>query len=148
MGERFRALWNDHKFDQPRLRCGRNEGYGRFRYVRLNVFHQHHQQPVCNICGQIKPLVYGLFFAILTRVANHHLARRCVERCLRRMFKRRAFLDEVIAQKPEAAALRKYSGIVIHGAIFEAEKHTAGYAITLGYLCDLTVCKELAFHST
>src|SRR5439155_10638361 len=97
---------------------------------------------------QIKPLVYGLFFAILTRVANHHLARRCVERCLRRMFKRRAFLDEVIAQKPEAAALRKYSGIVIHGAIFEAEKHTAGYAITIGYLSDLTVCKELAFHVT
>jgi hypothetical protein len=24
----------------------------------------------------------------------------------------------------------------------------AGYVITLGYLCDLTVCKELAFHST
>src|SRR5207249_2248105 len=29
MGERFLALWNDRKFDQPRVRYSRNEGYGR-----------------------------------------------------------------------------------------------------------------------
>src|SRR5438552_4360030 len=81
MGEWFPAFWNDHKFDQPRARCGSNEGYGRFRYVRLNVFHQRQQQAVGNICRQVKPLVYLLFFAVIIREAHRALAGRYIDQC-------------------------------------------------------------------
>src|SRR5205085_10906573 len=50
----------------------------------------------------------------------------------------------MVAQKPEAATLRKDSLVVIKRTIFEAENQMAGNAITLCDLCHLAVGEALA----
>src|SRR5438128_1337940 len=54
----------------------------------------------------------------------------------------------MVAQKPEAAVLRKYGFVVIERAIFETEDEMAGDAIPLCNLCHLTVGEVLACKGT
>src|SRR5205823_2623882 len=87
----------------------------------------------------------NFLFAIALRIANLDLACRSVNQGIHRSGEGWAFLDEMIAQEAECAALRELSRVFIGRTILEAKGQMGGYAIPLCLLSQLTIGEGLAF---
>ena len=109
----------DDKFHQPRLRCDYHHGdccYG--RGGRQVLEHDGHQ-PIRQIRWQIEMIGLDLFLPILSCGMHRDFSGLGVNQHIRRMRKGRSFLDVVVADQLEGAALREACRLIVNRAVFE-----------------------------
>jgi hypothetical protein len=77
--------------------------------------------------------------AAVVRIVNGYLAGGTIYCNIHRNLKRGTFLYEVVAQKPEGAALRKNRSFLLSRTIFEVKYKTCSHALAANNLRQVTV---------
>src|ERR1700693_3057515 len=81
---------------------------------------------------------------MIVGISNGDLACSYVDRSFHCGLELRAFLDNVILQQPESAALRKCSGLFVNRAVRKFKRHPARDAIALRDLRQVAIGDGLA----
>ena len=118
-GERLFATGRDGQCDQARAGSGGQHGHLCFRGARPEVLNDSGNETVRQVRRQVELAGFDLLFAILFCGSDRDLATATIDEEINWLRERRAFLDVVIGNELEVAALRKDRGFIVKRAVFE-----------------------------
>ena len=122
---------------EPRLRGDREHRHRRLRRLRGDVLEQSEDHSVREVVGQLEVILDHLLLAVLG-VADRDLAAGA-DGGLHRHLERRTLLHHVVAHEPEALSLGVDGGLVVRGAVLEAEAEARRHAISVRGLDQVAV---------
>src|SRR5258708_21915228 len=127
------------QLDETRRRRRRDERERLRQRLRPHIFQQRQREAVGNVRREAHMLTLGLRLAVIVGIVYDGLAARGVDRHVQRLWKRRAFLNQVIGQKPELLPLRVDSGLIVERAVLEMKRQPRRHARTARDLDQIAV---------